>query len=86
MGIIAWLIFGGLAGWIASMLAGTNERQGCLLNIVVGIVGALVGGFVMSLIRGGEPWEFSFDLPSFLVAVLGAVILLGAARLITGRR
>ncbi len=86
MGIIAWLIFGALAGWVASLIAGTSERQGCLLNIVVGIVGALIGGFVVSLFREGRPWEFSFDLPSFLVAVLGAVILLGAARLITGRR
>lgn len=86
MGIIAWLIFGGLAGWVASMIAGTNDRQGCLLNIIVGIVGAMIGGFIMSLIRGGEPFEISFDLPSFLVAVLGAVLLLGGLRLITGRR
>ena len=86
MGIIAWLIFGALAGWVASLIAGTSERQGCLLNIVVGIVGAFIGGLVMSLLRDGRPWEFRFDIPSFIVAVLGAVILLGAARLITGRR
>jgi len=86
MGLLAWIIFGGLAGWIASKIAGTDERQGCLLNIVVGIVGALIGGFIVSLLRGGEPWEFSFDLASFLVAVLGAVVLLAGVRLITGRR
>jgi uncharacterized membrane protein YeaQ/YmgE (transglycosylase-associated protein family) len=86
MGIIAWIVFGGLAGWVASMIAGTNERQGCLLNIIVGIVGAMIGGFLMSVLRGGEPFEVSFDLPSFLVAVVGAVILLGALRLLTGRR
>jgi uncharacterized membrane protein YeaQ/YmgE (transglycosylase-associated protein family) len=86
MSIIAWIIFGGLAGWVASLLAGTSERQGCLLNIVVGIVGAMIGGFLMSLLRGGEPWEISFDLPSFAVAVVGALLLLGAVRLITGRR
>jgi uncharacterized membrane protein YeaQ/YmgE (transglycosylase-associated protein family) len=86
VGIIAWLIFGALAGWVASLIAGTSERQGCLLNIVVGIVGAFIGGFIMSLLREGRPWEFSFDVPSFIVAVIGAVILLGLARLITGRR
>ena len=86
MGIIAWIIFGGLAGWVASMIAGTNERQGCRLNIIVGIVGAMIGGFIMSLLRDGEPFEVGFDLPSFLVAVVGAVLLLGVLRLLTGRR
>ena len=86
MGIIAWIIFGGLAGWVASLIAGMSERQGCLLNIVVGIVGAIIGGFLMSLLRGGEPFEVGFDLPSFLVAVVGAVLLLAGLRLITGRR
>jgi uncharacterized membrane protein YeaQ/YmgE (transglycosylase-associated protein family) len=86
MSLLAWIIFGGLAGWVASLIAGTDERQGCLLNIVVGIVGAVVGGFVVSFLRDGRPWEFNFDVPSFLVAVLGAVLLLGVARLIGGRR
>jgi uncharacterized membrane protein YeaQ/YmgE (transglycosylase-associated protein family) len=86
MGIIAWIIFGGLAGWVASLIAGTSERQGCLLNIIVGVVGAMIGGFLMSLLRGGEPFEVSFDLPSFVVAVVGAVLLLAGLRLITGRR
>lgn len=75
MGIIAWLVFGALAGWVASMIAGTNERQGCLLNIIVGIVGAFIGGFLYSLLTGRE-FVASFDITSFLVAVAGAVILL----------
>jgi uncharacterized membrane protein YeaQ/YmgE (transglycosylase-associated protein family) len=75
MGIIAWLVFGALAGWVASMIAGTNERQGCLLNIVVGIVGAFIGGFLYSLLTGRE-FVASFDITSFIVAVAGAVILL----------
>ncbi|MBK9944099.1 MAG: GlsB/YeaQ/YmgE family stress response membrane protein [Kouleothrix sp.] len=75
MGIIAWLVFGAVAGWVASMIAGTNERQGCLLNIIVGVVGAFIGGFVYSLLTGRQ-LDFGFDLTSFLVAVAGAVILL----------
>ena len=82
MGIIAWLIFGALAGWVASMIAGTNERMGCLLNIIVGIAGAFIGGFVYSLLTGTE-FIARFDITSFLVAVAGAVLLLF---LLTGLR
>ena len=83
MGIIAWLIFGGLAGWIASKLMGTDEQQGIIGNIVVGIIGAMDGGFVMHLI-GNEP-NFEFNLSSFLVAVLGAVALLFLFKRVTGK-
>jgi uncharacterized membrane protein YeaQ/YmgE (transglycosylase-associated protein family) len=75
VGLVAWLIFGALAGWVASMIAGTNERQGCLLNIIVGVVGAFIGGFLYSLLTGRQ-FDFGFDLTSFIVAVAGAVILL----------
>jgi uncharacterized membrane protein YeaQ/YmgE (transglycosylase-associated protein family) len=75
MGILAWVIFGALAGWAASMLAGTNERQGCLTNIVIGVVGAFVGGFVVELVTGNQ-FNFAFNFRSFIVAVLGAVALL----------
>jgi len=75
MGIIAWLIFGALAGWVASIIAGTNERMGCFLNIIVGIAGAFIGGFLYSLLTGTE-FVARFDLTSFIVAVAGAVILL----------
>jgi uncharacterized membrane protein YeaQ/YmgE (transglycosylase-associated protein family) len=75
MGIIAWLIFGALAGWVASIIAGTNQRMGCFLNIVVGILGAFIGGFLYSLLTGTE-FVASFDITSFLIAVAGAVILL----------
>lgn len=85
MGLIAWLIFGALAGWVASMIAGTNERQGCLLNIIVGVVGAFVGGFLYSLLTG-RSFNFDFDLTSFIVAVAGAVILLFLLTGMRGRR
>ncbi|MEA3406781.1 MAG: GlsB/YeaQ/YmgE family stress response membrane protein [Chloroflexota bacterium] len=82
MGLLAWIIFGALAGWLASIIMGTNRRQGCLLDIVVGVVGAFIGGFLMQIITG-RGLHFGFDIRSFIVAVLGAVILLvvvGAGR------
>ena len=86
MGILSWILFGALAGWVASILAGTNQRQGCLMNGVVGVAGAILGGFIMKLVTGG-PMAFGWDWASFLVAVVGAVVLLavtGASR--RGRR
>lgn len=74
MGIIAWIIFGALAGWIASMIAGTNAQQGMLGNIVVGIVGAFLGGLLFSLFGGTG--VTGFNLGSFVVAIVGAVVLL----------
>ncbi len=72
MGIILWIIFGALAGWIASSLMGTGK--GLLMDIVIGIVGALVGGFIMSLL--GKGGVNGFNVYSFVVAILGAVVLL----------
>lgn len=78
LSILAWIIIGGLAGWIASKIKGTDAQQGIGLNIVVGIVGGLLGGFLLSLIgvdvEGGN-WIFSF-----LTCLLGAVILLSIVR------
>ena len=82
MGPISWIIFGALAGWVASLLAGTNERQGCIGNIVVGIVGAFVGGILFSLVGGDVEW--GWNVGSFVVAVLGAVVLLFALNLLRG--
>jgi len=74
MGILAWIVLGGLAGWFASMIAGNNAEQGLLGNIVVGIVGAFIGGFIFSLF-GGEGIT-GFNVWSLVVAVLGATLLL----------
>ena len=83
MNIIIWLIFGALAGWIASMIMGTNARQGWLANIIVGIVGAFIGGLIMSAF--GQPGVNGFDLYSILVAIGGAVVLLFLYRMFAGR-
>lgn len=74
MGFIGWIVLGGLAGWVASMIAKTDKDMGVLANIAVGIIGGFIGGFVVSLI-GGEGVT-GFNIYSFLVALLGAVILL----------
>jgi uncharacterized membrane protein YeaQ/YmgE (transglycosylase-associated protein family) len=79
VGIIAWIIFGALAGWVASKLTGADDQMGCLSNILVGIAGAFIGGALYKLITD-ENWDFRFNLPSFIVAVLGSVLLLALLR------
>ncbi len=74
MGLISWIIFGGLAGWIASKITGHDASMGLLSNIIVGVIGAVAGGLVMSLI--GKTGVDGFNLYSFLVAVGGSVLLL----------
>lgn len=81
MGILTWIIVGGLAGWVASMIMKTDAEQGAIANIVVGVIGALIGGCVMSMM-GGNPDVMSFSVESFLVALLGAVILLAILKAI----
>jgi uncharacterized membrane protein YeaQ/YmgE (transglycosylase-associated protein family) len=82
MGIIGWIILGGLAGWIASMITGTNKQQGVLGNIVVGIIGGLLGGFIVSMF--GVDGINGFNLWSFGVALLGAIIALWIWKAISG--
>ncbi|OXM65006.1 GlsB/YeaQ/YmgE family stress response membrane protein [Amycolatopsis vastitatis] len=85
MGFVAWVIFGAIVGWAANLVVGSRERrrQGCLVSVLVGVVGAALGGLVYRLATG-QAKTFDFDFPSFGVAVLGAVVLLAILRLASG--
>jgi uncharacterized membrane protein YeaQ/YmgE (transglycosylase-associated protein family) len=84
MGWLAWLIVGALAGWLASMVMKTNGSQGLLMDIVVGIVGAFIGGFLFN--EFGAAGVTGFNIWSVFVAFIGAVVLLAGLRLVSGRR
>ena len=79
MGLILWLIVGGVIGWIASMIMRTDAQQGIFLNIIVGIVGAFIGGLILS---GGSINNQPLTLTSFIVSLLGAIILLAIVNLV----
>jgi uncharacterized membrane protein YeaQ/YmgE (transglycosylase-associated protein family) len=82
MGIILWIIVGGIIGWIASIIMRTDAQQGVLLNIVVGIVGALLAGFLLAPLFGtGTINSSDFSLSGLLVSLLGAVVLLAIVNL-----
>jgi uncharacterized membrane protein YeaQ/YmgE (transglycosylase-associated protein family) len=74
MNFIVWIIFGAIAGWIASIVMGKNKQMGAIANIVVGILGAFIGGWLMSFF-GGQGVT-GFNLSSLLVAIVGAIVLL----------
>ena len=80
MGILTWIIFGALAGWISSMFMNTDSGQGAIGNILMGIVGALVAGFLMPLL--GMPGVTGFNLYSIAVAVGGAMVVIAIGRMI----
>jgi uncharacterized membrane protein YeaQ/YmgE (transglycosylase-associated protein family) len=82
MGWILIIIVGGILGWLASIVMRTDGQQGILLNIVVGIVGAIIGGLLLSPLIGGAPiTSGAFDIRSLLVSFLGAVVLLAIINL-----
>ena len=83
MSILGWLIFGLIAGWIASKIV-NRQGEGCFLNIALGMLGAVVGGTLFAAL--GTNVFFEFDLESMFVAVLGAVIVLFVYHAVTGRR
>ena len=84
MNILVWIIFGALAGWIASILMKRDGQQGAIGNIIVGLIGALIGGFVMG--QFGGQGVTGFNLSSLLVAVIGAVILIFIFNAVQGEK
>lgn len=83
MNFIIWLIVGGLIGWLASIVMKTNGQQGMFLNVVVGIVGAMLGGWIISPLVGvGTINQDNFSIPALLVSFVGAVILLAIVNFI----
>ena len=82
MGIIIWLIVGGIIGWIASMIMKTDGQQGIFLNIIVGIIGAFLGGWLGGLLGlGGDINRGDFSISGLLLSLLGAIILLAIVNL-----
>ena len=81
MNLIIWLIVGGIVGWLASMIMRTDGQQGIILNVVVGIVGAFVGGWLISPMVGTGTINDGFPLGSVVVSLIGAVILLAIVNL-----
>ena len=85
LGLLGWIIGGAIVGWVASIITGRNAQQGLLGNIVAGIVGAFVGGALYGLLFNGGDIYFGFDPLSFLVALVGAVIVLFIWNMISRR-
>lgn len=83
MGILAWIIVGGVAGWLASIVVGTNQRMGLIANIVVGVIGAFIGGFIMNYFHYASVTGLNFW--SVFVAFVGSVVLLLVISLFTRR-
>ena len=81
MSFILWLIVGGIVGWLASLIMKTDGQQGILLNVVVGIVGAFVGGWLISPMVGMGTINEGFSIGSVVVSLIGAIILLAIVNL-----
>ncbi len=80
MGVLLWIVLGAISGWIASLIMKTNLQQGMFMDIVLGIVGALVGGLIFNFL--GEPGVTGFDIYSMIVSVVGAIVLIALSRLV----
>ncbi|MDB5729835.1 MAG: GlsB/YeaQ/YmgE family stress response rane protein [Noviherbaspirillum sp.] len=83
MNFIIWIVVGGILGWLASLVMRTDAQQGMLLNVVVGIIGALLGGWLLAPLFGtGTINQNDFSISSLLVSFLGAVALLAIVNLV----
>ncbi len=83
MNFIIWLVMGGIIGWLASLMMKTDGQQGIILNVVVGVIGAMIGGWLLSPLMGvGTINQDNFSLASLVVSFVGALILLAAVNLV----
>ena len=82
MSILAWIVVGLIAGWLASMV--THSRGGLVFDLILGIIGAIVGGFLAGLLLGGD-YTTGINIPTLIVAFLGAVIVVVLVRALPGR-
>lgn len=80
MNFLLWIVFGAIVGWVASMIMKTDNQQGMLMNIVFGVVGAFLGGWLFEMF--GAQGVTGFNLYSFVVALVGAVIVIGLAKMV----
>ena len=85
MSILAWIVLGAIAGYLAGFLVKGDEGLGIIGHIVLGIIGAVVGGFLIGLITGDSPLDGAFDISSIVAAVIGAVIVVLVASAVQGR-
>ena len=86
MGIIAFIILGLLAGWIAKALLPGDDPGGIIVTTIIGVVGAILGGFLAAALFGADPMDEFFDISSWLTAIVGAMILLVIYRMVGGSR
>jgi len=85
MQILGWIVFGAIVGWLASRIMG-KDSSGCMVNIALGLVGALAGGFIFRALSGGFEYEHHGFIVSTLVAVIGAILVLAIWNALTGHR
>ncbi|MFL5756474.1 MAG: GlsB/YeaQ/YmgE family stress response membrane protein [Chloroflexota bacterium] len=85
MSIIAWIVLGAIAGYLAGFLVRGDEGLGIIGHIVLGIVGALVGGFLAGVLFGTNPVDGALDISSIVTAVIGAVLVVVIANMVMGR-
>jgi uncharacterized membrane protein YeaQ/YmgE (transglycosylase-associated protein family) len=85
MSIIAWIILGAIAGYLAGFLVKGDEGMGVIGHVVLGIVGALVGGFLASVLFNTHPIDGPFDISSIVVATIGAILVVVVVNMVTGR-
>jgi uncharacterized membrane protein YeaQ/YmgE (transglycosylase-associated protein family) len=85
MGWLSWILLGAVGGWIGGLLVKGDEGLGLIGHLVLGIVAALIGGFIVTQITGNDPMDAFFDLSAWIVAIVSAVVLVVVVNMIQGR-